>query len=182
MTHEQPTDPPPSEPRAAQAPRPQVASSEISQEQWLTAVKALLDLAERSDTRQIEIDAGSWRVRILRAAESPAKPPPSSGTGTSAALPHRPATNHHQVLAPLTGIWYDAPTPGAAPYVQTGSHVEVGTVIGLVETMKIFNEISSDARGTVTQVHVRGGDLVQFHTPLISVDPSETPGTWLERT
>lgn len=84
--------------------------------------------------------------------------------------------------APLTGIWYDSPSPGANPYVQVGSHVSVGTVIGLIETMKIFNEISADASGRVTQVHVRRGDLVQVDTPLMTIDTADTAMLWAPHT
>src|SRR5204863_9373491 len=92
------------------------------------------------------------RSPLLAAAPMAAQPMPVSGS-------------LHQVFAPLTGIWYDSPSPGASPYVEPGTHVAVGTPIGLIETMKIFNEIVSDAAGRVVQVHARRGDLVTASTP-----------------
>ena len=56
------------------------------------------------------------------------------------------------VKAPLTGIFYSSPAPGSAPFVTAGSEVAVGTVIGLIEAMKLFNEIKSDLAGRVVRV------------------------------
>ena len=58
------------------------------------------------------------------------------------------------VSAPLTGIWYPAPSPGARPYVNEGDEVSAGQVIGLIEAMKLFNEIKSDATGRIARVLV----------------------------
>lgn len=153
----------------------------IAEEQWLEAVQSLLDLAEQSGVRELEVEAGPWRVRLRRSEPVSWQASLASLAVPSPAAP-RETPGHHEVVAPLTGIWYDAPSPGATPYVVPGSHVEVGTAIGLIETMKIFNEIASDASGVVTQVHVRRGDLVVVHTPLISIDTSDTAATWLQRT
>ncbi len=75
------------------------------------------------------------------------------------------------VKAPLTGIWYGSPAPGSAPYVQVGGEVAVGQVIGLIEAMKLFNEIKSDLAGRVVKVHAENGKLVKAKQPLIEVEP-----------
>jgi biotin carboxyl carrier protein len=75
------------------------------------------------------------------------------------------------VKAPLTGIFYAAPGPGSAPYVQVGGEVAVGQVIGLIEAMKLFNEIKSDLAGRVVKVVAEGGSLVKAKQPLIEVEP-----------
>jgi biotin carboxyl carrier protein len=76
------------------------------------------------------------------------------------------------VTAPLTGVWYSAPSPGARPYISDRAEVGVGTVIGLIEAMKLFNEIKSDVAGQVTRILVESGTLVKRQQPLIEVDPS----------
>jgi biotin carboxyl carrier protein len=78
----------------------------------------------------------------------------------------------HAVIAPLTGVFYGAPSPGAAPYVTVGSEVVVGQVIGLIEAMKLFNEIKSDAAGRVVRIHAADGALVRAKQPLIEIEPS----------
>jgi acetyl-CoA carboxylase biotin carboxyl carrier protein len=75
------------------------------------------------------------------------------------------------VLAPLTGIFFNSPAPGSAPFVSVGSEVAVGTIIGLIEAMKLFNEIKSDLAGRVARVVADNGALVKAKQPLIEVEP-----------
>jgi acetyl-CoA carboxylase biotin carboxyl carrier protein len=81
------------------------------------------------------------------------------------------ATSFHAVVAPLTGVFYGSPSPGAAPYVKVGSEVTSGMVIGLIEAMKLFNEIKSDATGIVRRIAVESGALVKAKQTLIEVEP-----------
>jgi acetyl-CoA carboxylase biotin carboxyl carrier protein len=79
---------------------------------------------------------------------------------------------YHQVLAPLTGLLYLSPSPEAAPYVQVGREVNQGQVIGLIEAMKLFNEIKSDVRGRVVRILAEHGALIKARQPILDVDPS----------
>ena len=92
------------------------------------------------------------------------------GGATASAGEH--AIRGHAVIAPLTGVFYGAPSPGAAPYVTVGGEVVVGQVIGLIEAMKLFNEIKSDAAGLVVRIHAAEGALVRAKQPLIEIQPS----------
>ena len=89
----------------------------------------------------------------------------TTGAADGAALA-RPA-----VMAPLSGIWYGSPAPGSAPYVNVGGEVAVGQVIGLIEAMKLFNEIKSDKAGRVVKINAENGKLVRAKQPLIEVEP-----------
>jgi acetyl-CoA carboxylase biotin carboxyl carrier protein len=80
------------------------------------------------------------------------------------------ADTRHAVLAPLTGVYYASPSPDAAPYVRVGAHVQQGQVIGLIEAMKLFNEIKSDATGSVTRIVAESGTLVKAKAPLIELE------------
>ena len=93
----------------------------------------------------------------------------SAGAGAPPAVETAPA--RPSVKAPLTGIWYGSPAPGSAPYVQVGSEIAAGTVIGLIEAMKLFNEIKSDLAGRVVKVNAENGKLVKAKQPLIEVEP-----------
>ena len=75
------------------------------------------------------------------------------------------------MVAPLTGLFYGSPSPGAEPYVRIGTSVLVGQVIGLIEAMKLFNEIKSDRAGRVVRVYPQDGALVKAKDPLIEVEP-----------
>ena len=76
------------------------------------------------------------------------------------------------VSAPLTGVWYPAPSPGARPYVTEGDEIASGQVVGLIEAMKLFNEIKADVAGTVHRVLVENGTLVKRKQPLLEIDPA----------
>ena len=75
------------------------------------------------------------------------------------------------VAAPLTGVFYTSPSPGAAAYVQVGQEIAAGQVIGLIEAMKLFNEIKSDLAGRVVKICAESGKLVKTKGPLIEVEP-----------
>ncbi len=111
------------------------------------------------------------------AREGPATGSGSPGTGDSAAA----VSGHAEaagapggataVHAPLTGIFYAAPGPGSPPFVAVGREVVVGQVIGLIEAMKLFNEIKSDQAGRVVRVVAQDGALVKAKQTLIEVEP-----------
>jgi acetyl-CoA carboxylase biotin carboxyl carrier protein len=94
----------------------------------------------------------------------------SSGSG-GAAPPVTAAVSVLAVRAPLTGIFYASPGPGSPPFVAVGREVVVGQVIGLIEAMKLFNEIKSDQAGQVVRVIAEDGALVKAKQPLIEVVP-----------
>ena len=73
------------------------------------------------------------------------------------------------VSSPMTGIYYSAPSPGAPPFCREGDSVSSGQVVGLIEAMKVFNEITAPFAGTVTAVKAENGQLVQPGDPLIYI-------------
>ena len=158
--------------------------SDGSGDQLLAAVDLLAPAFEASDLAELEVEAGALVVRLARprpAAVAPqasaAAPPPAVAVEaapqpTPASPFGEPAPGMRFVTAPLTGIWYSAPSPGARPYIDRGSEVGSGAVIGLIEAMKLFNEIKSDASGRVTRILVEAGTLVKRQQPLIEIDPS----------
>lgn len=73
------------------------------------------------------------------------------------------------VNSPTTGIFYSSPNPGSPNFVKIGEPVEAGQVIGLIEAMKVFNEITATMSGIVRQVVVENGQLVQPGDPLIYI-------------
>ena len=122
---------------------------------------------------------GDLRVRLARPAAVVAEPPPAAAPAPPAPAPAgdgltpfgEPAPGMRFVSAPLTGVWYAAPSPGARPYVGEGDEINSGQVVGLIEAMKLFNEIKSDAAGTVTRMLVESGTLVKRRQPLLEIDP-----------
>jgi acetyl-CoA carboxylase biotin carboxyl carrier protein len=141
----------------------------------LALIDRLAGLLERSDLTELEVEAGRTglvlRKPLAVAATSVAaapivEVPAQAAVAAPESPPARPA-----ISAPLTGIFYASPAPGSAPYVQVGGEVAVGQVIGLIEAMKLFNEIKSDLAGRVVKVVAESGALVKAKQPLIEVEP-----------
>ncbi len=75
----------------------------------------------------------------------------------------------HEVRSPIVGTFYDAPSPGAPPFVKVGDMVEVGQVLCIVEAMKLMNEIESDVAGEVVKRIAQGGQPVEYGQPLFAI-------------
>jgi biotin carboxyl carrier protein len=103
-------------------------------------------------------------------ASRPAATPQAAGPAVVTAEPVAGATD--AVTAPLTGVFYLSPSPQAPPFVQVGSVVAAGDVIGLIEAMKLFNEIHTTKSGRVRKIVAANGQLVRAHAPLIELDPA----------
>ena len=122
-------------------------------------------------------DGAAGTERAAAGATSGAGPAFGAASGVASAAPgavgrpDAPADGRLAVRAPLTGIFYSAPSPGSPPYVAVGREVVVGQVIGLIEAMKLFNEIKSDQAGRVVRVIAEDGALVKAKQPLIEVVP-----------
>ena len=123
--------------------------------------------------QELEVRRGPLRVRVSKNGASPAgaralgpadAPTVVSGPEASSRV------DYPTVNAPLTGIFYRSPSPQAPPFIQVGSQVAQGDVIGLIEAMKLFNEIRSTAAGTVRRLIVENGQLVRAHQPIIELE------------
>ena len=143
-------------------------------------VKKLIELLEASGVAEIEIKEGEESVRISRAVVSapvamtapamsapavaglePAAPPP----------PQQPAVpDGHLIESPMVGTFYEAPTPGARPFVAVGQTVAAGDTLCIIEAMKILNQIETDASGTVAAILVENGQAVEFGEPLFVIE------------
>lgn len=138
----------------------------------LELVDRLERLLEKSGLSEIEVEAAGTAL-VLRSpaalAPAVAEPAPPVTAEPEAATPQ---SNVSAVTAPLTGLFYGSPSPGAAPYVVVGGEVHVGQVIGLIEAMKLFNEIKSDVAGRVVRICAENGALVKAKQPLIELEPA----------
>lgn len=147
----------------------------------LALIDRLEGILARSGLSELEVEAGETTLVLRSAVALASSPGPNPApTAPVAAAPSVPAgvqapepeSGHRAVVAPLTGIYYSAPTPDAAPYVRLGTHVVVGQVIGLIEAMKLFNEIKSDVAGRVVRIAAENGALVKAKQALIEVEPT----------
>jgi acetyl-CoA carboxylase biotin carboxyl carrier protein len=137
-------------------------------------VAELLERLARAEVHELEVRRGGLRVRVARPAIAQAVAMPQAKTGAGQLATSAPATKTVElptVNAPLTGIFYRAASPQAEAFIQVGSTVGVGDVIGLIEAMKLFNEIRSTLAGRVRRIFIENGQLVRAHQPLIELEP-----------
>ena len=142
----------------------------------LGLIDKLSSLLERSELLELEVEAGETGIVLRKpAALTPAVTVAAAPSGTAGAAapaePAAPLSTARAVRAPLTGIYYSSPSPSAPPYAIVGQQVAVGQVIGLIEAMKLFNEIKSDVSGRVVRMVAESGKLVKAKQPLLEIDP-----------
>jgi acetyl-CoA carboxylase biotin carboxyl carrier protein len=146
----------------------------------LGLIDKLGSLLERSAVVEIEVESGETGIVLRKpaalaptvgvAAAAPAADAATAAAVSTAAEAPTP-TNVKTVKAPLTGVFYSASSPSSPPFVTAGQHVAIGQVIGLIEAMKLFNEIKSDQAGKVIRIVAETGKLVKVKQPLIEVEP-----------
>jgi acetyl-CoA carboxylase biotin carboxyl carrier protein len=147
-------------------------------------VKKLIELLESSGIAEIEIAEGEESVRISRypqggvamptvmhamapPAAAVAQAPTAEPAGEAAGPAPPPG---HEVTAPMVGTYYSAPSPGAKPFVDVGSTVEVGETLCIIEAMKMMNQIEADVAGKIVRVMAENGDPVEFGQPLFIIE------------
>jgi acetyl-CoA carboxylase biotin carboxyl carrier protein len=156
----------------------------------LNEVKKLIKLVERSQIAEIEIFEKGMKIRIAKNGKGSAHtlvpapvvqaaPPPAPTTETAPTpetpIPVATPANILEVRSPMVGTFYRAPSPDAEPYVRVGDPVEPGTVLCIVEAMKLMNEIESEIRGKVVDIPPENAQPVEYDQVLfrIEVAPSK---------
>ncbi|MAH73338.1 MAG: acetyl-CoA carboxylase, biotin carboxyl carrier protein [Cellvibrionales bacterium TMED49] len=139
-------------------------------------VKKLIELLQESNLSELEITEGEDSVRISRntSGNSPIITQQTSPATPSLNAPSQQApqiieeeTNY--IRSPMVGSFYSAPAPGAPPFVSIGKTVTRGSVVCIVEAMKMMNQIECDTEGTVLDILVKDGDPVEFDQPLFTI-------------
>ena len=150
-------------------------------------VKKLIELLDESGIAEIEISEGDDSVRISRhppggaqvvhsmpaaapAAPAPVAVAPDPVAAPSPAAPAEPEEDGHQVKAPMVGTYYAAPSPGAPAYVQVGDSVNEGDTLGIIEAMKMMNQIEAEVSGTIKSIRAQNGEPVEYGQTLFIID------------
>jgi acetyl-CoA carboxylase biotin carboxyl carrier protein len=157
-------------------------------------LKELIDFLIEKDISEFELERGDVKVRIKRGAETAAPvithavpmaavpmattPPAQTSHAPATATPAPPSPaaavaeeELHTVKSPIVGTFYEAPGPGALPFVKPGEQVAAGQVLCIIEAMKLMNEIEADASGEVVKVLVNNGQPVEYGQPLFAIRP-----------
>jgi len=151
----------------------------------LRKIKKLIDLLEESNLAELEIKEGEEVVRLSRvpkggvavAAPAPVAAPPAPAIAAAAPAPAAaaaaPAADAlpagHVVKAPMVGTFYASATPGAAAFVKVGQQVKAGETLGIIEAMKMFNQIEADVSGTIQAILVENSQPVEFDQPMFVI-------------
>jgi acetyl-CoA carboxylase biotin carboxyl carrier protein len=152
-------------------------------------LKELIEFLIEKDIAEFELERGDVKVKIKRAGahtvvythgEAPrpvagavTEPRHTPGAGSPSAPPAPsapvPEENLHIVKSPIVGTFYEAPSPGAPPFVKVGDAVEVGQVLCIVEAMKLLNEIESDVAGEVVKKMGSNGQPIEYGQELFAI-------------
>ncbi len=145
----------------------------------LQFIKDLANLMEEKELNLIEIKEENNSIRIERNSA-----PMSSGitiaqqsvvekVDVKADAKIEIKNNGEAITSPMVGVFYVAPSPDSQPYVTVGSKVKRGDILCIIEAMKLMNEITSEQDGTITQICIKNGDVVEFGQTLFYIKPGE---------
>jgi acetyl-CoA carboxylase biotin carboxyl carrier protein len=148
----------------------------------LRKIKKLIDLLEESNLAELEIKEGEEVVRLSRvpkgtvttapmmqAAPVAAAPAPIAAAPVETAPAEAALPAGHVVKAPMVGTFYASSSPGAAAFVKIGQQVKAGETLGIIEAMKMFNQIEADVAGTVKAILLENGQPVEFDQPMFVI-------------
>ncbi len=157
-------------------------------------LKELIEFLIEKDIAEFELERGDVKIRIKRAGEHtvvhaqgeprfyavPAAPGATAELGAvpvvaAPAPPPAPVPEEglHMVKSPIVGTFYEAPSPGAPPFVKPGDPVEVGQVLCIVEAMKLLNEIESDVAGEIVKKLAVNGQPIEYGQELFVIRPKK---------
>jgi acetyl-CoA carboxylase biotin carboxyl carrier protein len=150
----------------------------------LAAVERLLDFMQKHGLEEFEYERKGVHVRLKKASTNPpaeSRTSQAAGHEAGSSKTEIPRSAHsgtppadadlHLVKSPIVGTFYSSASPGAAPYVTVGAHVEPGQVLCIIEAMKLMNEIESDIAGEVVRIMTETGKPVEYGEPLFGIRP-----------
>jgi acetyl-CoA carboxylase biotin carboxyl carrier protein len=160
----------------------------------ISAVRDLLKLINDSDITEILIERGDTKLHVKRGAPAPAPhqiavapmvQTPMAHLGALPSMPVQPMFQPtppadappaqlpagHTIVAPMVGTFYTAPSPKDPAFVHEGDEVRAGDSIGIIEAMKMMNEIETEVAGRIAKILVKNGQPVEYGQPLMVVEP-----------
>ena len=144
----------------------------------VTKIESLARLMQETGLTALELSEGETKLKLERRQEviaAPAAPAavPAVAAGAQAlGVAHeapQPAKEGTLVLSPTVGVFYSAPSPDARPFVEVGDQVKKGDTLCIIEAMKLMNEIPAEVDGTVAEICVGNGQVVEYNQPLFRI-------------
>jgi acetyl-CoA carboxylase biotin carboxyl carrier protein len=155
-------------------------------ENKLEELRELVDFLKANGIAEFDVERADLKVRIKFAGTAGPSAAgidlalaqqmlANAGGGSAPAVAAAPAAEPeeklHEVKSPIVGTFYESPSPGSPAFVKVGDEVEVGQVLGIVEAMKLMNEIESDVAGEVVKRIAASGQPVEYGQPLFAIRP-----------
>ncbi|RPI73781.1 MAG: acetyl-CoA carboxylase biotin carboxyl carrier protein [Ignavibacteriales bacterium] len=149
----------------------------------LNLIKKLVRIVDSSEITDLEIEESGFRIKIakkirgLQGFSQPqimahSVPADQSVAAKEEVSKTEVIENTHEIRSPIVGTFYRAPAPDADSYVNVGDIVSPGTVLCIVEAMKLMNEIEADVSGKILKVLVENGKPVEYNQPLFLIQNS----------
>ena len=135
----------------------------------LRKIKKLIELVEESGVAELEVSSGDESIRISMATAGGQAAVPVVAAPVAAPKEAAPASSAQTLKAPMPGVFYQAPSPEADPFVSIGQQVSTGDVLCIIESMKMMNEVTSTISGTVREIRVANADAVATGTALFVI-------------
>jgi len=149
-------------------------------------VAEIMKLLEDSVFDELTLESGDIKLKLRRSAAGPVSteeaPVANEVPAAAAPMPAEPKSvkrkaatadsNLVDVPSPLLGVFYRAPKPGEPPFVEVGHKVEEGTVIGIIEVMKLMNSVRAGVKGEIVEIPAENSMLVEYGDTLIRVRPA----------
>lgn len=144
-------------------------------------LKQVLEMLDQSSVNELSLETDTYKLKLKKQGETvtvshqaPAAPVAAPAPVKQAAAPveeEATADDTVTINALMVGTFYSRPNPDKPAYVKVGDQIEVGQVVCVLEAMKLFNNLNSEVSGTVVEILVADGDLVEFGQPLFRIRP-----------
>lgn len=149
-------------------------------------IKSMIEFIAKSGLAEVNIETEEFKIKVRRDTEgkvvatptmvstapipaAPAAPAPEAAPAT----PAKPAANNYiEIKSPMIGTFYRSPKPEEPSFVNVGDQIKAGDKVGIIEAMKLFNEIESEISGTIVKVLVENASPIEYDQPLFLVEPA----------
>lgn len=141
--------------------------------EMIESVRELIAMMSKGGISELDLTTGDVSIRLRGQSATSAAPNVAHATASSATVPSQEEPEGNIIASPMIGTFYAAPSPGEAAFVKIGDEIEVGQVIGIIEAMKIMNEITADHAGVIVEALVQNAQPVEYGSPLLRVVPAD---------
>ena len=147
---------------------------------YIKEIKDMIALMNENSLAELEIEKDGMRIRLKKSGGGYEKAvefiqQPATAASHAPEIKNaqeKPKSNTIEIKSPMVGTFYRSPSPEAPPYVNIGDNIEVGQVLCIIEAMKLMNEIKSEVKGKIIDIHVENAEPVEFGHILFVVEPA----------